>query len=178
MWWVPRSTGQILKKEGVIAESNARGDSDEIISTCLLESVEVGWFDDLSKSSLWRGRERRWFVGCQRVKKGEEGKLRVQTLHCINPLFTGKESPRRTHTLKLEGEPEAIVGVWFTGEEEAGGLFHRSVLSGKREPLLLRMKGWGPEERPHPFVEKNLGSDITIASWHGTHSWFDLEQVA
>ena len=64
-----------MKKEGVIAESNARGDSDEIISTCSLESVEVGWFDDLSKSSLWRGRERRWFVGCQRVKKGEEGNL-------------------------------------------------------------------------------------------------------
>lgn len=96
-----------MKKEGVIAESNARGNSDEIISTCSLESVEVGWFDDLSKSSLWRGRERRWFVGCQRVKKGEEGKLRVQTLHCINPLFTGKESPRRSRgrELKAGGGP-------------------------------------------------------------------------
>lgn len=28
--------------------------------------------------------------GVKEVKKGEEGKLRVQTLHCINPLFTGR----------------------------------------------------------------------------------------
>lgn len=112
MWWAPRSTGQILKKEGVIAESNARGNSDEIISTCSLESVEVGWFDDLSKSSLWRGRERRWFVGCQRVKKGEEGKLRVQTLHCINPLVTGKESPRRSRGRELKAGGGPTLWNW------------------------------------------------------------------
>lgn len=90
-----------------LAESNARENSDEMISTCSLESIEVGWFDDLSKSSLWRGRERRRFVGCQKVKKGEEGKLRVQTLHCINSLFTGKESPRRSRgrELKAGGGP-------------------------------------------------------------------------
>ena len=112
MWWAPWSTWQILKKEGVIAESNARGNSDEIISTCSLESVEVGWFDDLSKSSLWRGQERRWFVGCQRVKKGEEGKLRVQTLHCINPLFTGKESPRRSRGRELKAGGGPTLWNW------------------------------------------------------------------
>lgn len=55
------------------------------------------------------------------MKRGEEGKVRVQTLHCINSVFTGKARPRRSRgrELKAGGGPhseagrrtEAIAGV-------------------------------------------------------------------
>ena len=120
VWWVLQNTGQILKQEGVIAESNAGENSHGIKSICSLESVEAGWLDDLSKSSSWRGRERRRFVGCRMVKRGEEGKLRVQTLHCINSVFTGKVRPRRSRGRELKAGGGPTPWNWKVNGSDRG----------------------------------------------------------
>lgn len=62
-WYLGTLDGFLRRRESW-TESNAGEKSGKVKSKCYLDSVEVGCLDDLRKSILWSGRERRWISGC------------------------------------------------------------------------------------------------------------------